>query len=383
MLKPINNVANRVTDGRRYASRSIVISKLSAIACFVFRRQVVQAVDGETREETMWEGGQVLSDHEEHATEYVEQGYAMMVFDSFTGGSIHSDGDDINIGEAIVYAQIEPFFFENYPIKSDMLRHVPNWKPKKGDVFGLVISENLIKWLECVGVTGQSVHASHGERYALNVRDSLMHLDPFKDHENIFLPKSNVFPIKLNNLVYSDAPIYEINDNYTDDMSDDVITVKVIKLVSFTDPEIANYLSVMPIKHMARRTQSPYYLSEADQAKITVDIGTGEHFILRSEGGVKAIETSLGDFTNMLFMIDHVAVVSKIKEDLQALKAVVVEYDGKRVFEILPTLYDEVRKAYHFVLFVQLGVTSNYTLKFENGTTHELIVNAEAVEVAK
>lgn len=381
MLKPINNVANRVVDGRRYASRSIVISKLSAIACFVFRRQTIPAVEGEAREETIWEGGQVLSDHEEHATEYVEQGYAMMVFDSFSGGSIHSDGDDINMGEALVYAQIEPFFFENYPNKSEMLRNVPDWKPKKGDVFGLVISENLIKWLECVGVTGQSVHASHGERYALNVRDSLMHLDPFKNHQDLMLPQANIFPIELSALSYSKAPIYDFDDKDNTDLSDDSIRVKVFKMVNFTDKQVENYFGVLPVKHMANKTQSPYFLSEDDQAKVTVDIGAGEQFILTSDSPVKAIETSLGNFSNMLFMIDHVAVVDKIKNDLQALKAVVVEHNGKVVFEILPTLYDEVRKAYHFVLFVQFGAISTYNLKFQDGTAHELILNAEAVEV--
>lgn len=183
MLKPINSVANRIADGRRFASRSVVVSGLSSIACFVFRRQVIPAEVGETREETIWEGGQILSEHEQHATEYVEQGHAMMLFDHFTGGSIHSDGDDINSGEALIYAQIEPFNLDDYPVKAKMLRDVPDWKPTKGDVFGLVISEDLIKWLECVGVSGQSAHTQYGERYVLNIRDSLMHLDLFKDRK--------------------------------------------------------------------------------------------------------------------------------------------------------------------------------------------------------
>lgn len=377
MLKPINNVANRVTDGRRYASRSIVISKLSAIACFVFRRQTISAEEGESREDTIWEGGQVLSDQDEHATEYIDQGYAMMVFDSFVGGSIHSDGDDINIGEALVYAQIEPFFYENYPNKSDMLRHVPNWKPRKGDVFGLVISDDLIKWLECVGVTGQSVHANHGERYALNVRDSLMHLEPFNQHQNTLLPKKNIFPIKLNNLVYSPAPIYELD---SDEVSE-IPAEKVFKLVSFTAPEVATYPSVIQVKAMAKKTNSPYFLSEADQSKVTVDIGEGENFILMCESPIHSIETNLGNFSNLLFMIDNIAVVNKINADLMASKAVIIQHEDVDIVTLTSANFDQEKNTYHFILFVKLGAISSYVLKFDDAMSHQLLINTEAMEV--
>lgn len=184
MLKPVNEIANRVADGRRFASRGNVLGNMSVITSYVFRRNVVPAVPGETREETIWEGGVMLSDHEEHATEYTGQGYAMVLFDKYSGGSIHSDGDDINSGEAILYAQIEPFNFDDYGSHRDMLVNRPDWKPKKGDVFALVVADDLIKWVECAGVSGQSIHAQHGETYILNPRDSLMHLEPFTDIES-------------------------------------------------------------------------------------------------------------------------------------------------------------------------------------------------------
>jgi hypothetical protein len=381
MLKPINNVANRIADGRRYASRSVVMTKFSSIECFVFRREIIPAEVGESREETIWEGGQILSESDEHATEYVEQGHAMILFDHFSGGSLHSDADDINSGEAILYAQIEPFHLDNYPNKGEMVKHVPDWVPKKGDVFGLVIRADLIKWLECIGVTGQSIHADHGERYILNVRDSLMHLEPFKDHQNIMLPEVNNFPIKLDKLLYSDTPIYDINDQGTVDMSDDVIKTKVFKLITFTDPQFAESMTVVPIKFMAKKTNSAYFFSAEDQAKINVDIGAGEQFILSSESPVNAIETSLGYFSNLLLATDHIAVVEKIRSDLLLNKSIVMLLDGKPSFEVLPAYYDEVRKAYLFVLFVQLNITSNYKLQFEDGTQYELIINTEAVEV--
>lgn len=181
MLKPINNISNRVADGRRFASRSIVITSLSALSCIVYRRKITPALDGQTRDETLFEGGFSLTDIEQHAVEYQEQGYAMLLLDKFTGGSIHSGGDDINSGEGIFYAQIEPFFYENYGKKSEMLRNIPDWKPKKGDVLAMVVTEDLVKWVEVVGVKGQSAHAHHGETYVLNIRDKLNHLEPFME----------------------------------------------------------------------------------------------------------------------------------------------------------------------------------------------------------
>src|SRR5699024_3168352 len=138
---------NRVAEGRRFASRSIVITNLSAIECLAFRREILPAEDNKSREETIWEGGILLSEHEEHATEYKEQGYAMLLLDKFSGGSIHSDGDDINSGETMFYAQIEPFHYADYESKAQMLRNTPAWKPKKGDIFAMIVSEGLIKWV--------------------------------------------------------------------------------------------------------------------------------------------------------------------------------------------------------------------------------------------
>lgn len=379
MLKPINPVANRIADGRRFASRSIVLSNLSAIACFVFRRQVVEAVPGESREETIWEGGMSLSDHEEHATEYVEQGYAMMLFDKFSGGSIHSDGDDINPGEAILYAQIEPFYYADYQNRGNMMRNVPDWKPKKGDVFAMLVADDLIKWVECVGVTGQSLHAQHGERYVLNVRDSLMHLEPFKNQEEILMPQSNIFPLPFAELMYSDAPIFEVEKNDPSRLDDDEIAMKKFKLVNLMDPELQQYHAVLKIKHLANRTNSPYMFGAADQEKITVNVGNGEAFILSSEYPVKALETPLGQISYVLVMIDHIAVVREIAQELAALHQVQVKHNDRLIFEILPLQYDQVRKAYHFVCPVILGQSTRYDLNVGD-QVHSLTLDAVALQ---
>ena len=380
MLKPINRISNQVAEGRRFASRSIVITNLSSIECRVFRREVIPAEDGETRDETIWEGGLVLSDEDAHATEYQVQGYAMMLLDKFSGGSIHSDGDDINSAEAMFYAQIEPFHYEDYESKAQMLRNTPDWKPKKGDIFALVISADLIKWAEVVGVSGQSLHAHHGERYVLNIRDSLMHLEPFITQEDVLKPQSNIFPISLAELMYSDAPIYEVEGNDPSTMNDDQISIKKFKLVNITDPQVQSYHAVLSIVHLSNRTHSPYFFSAADQAKISVNVADSERYVLSANSPVSAIETPLGQISYVLVMIDHVALVRKIKDELTALRPVQVMQGERRIFEILPLQFDETRQAYHFTCAVVLGSVIQYELTFADGEKHSLTIDASALQ---
>lgn len=382
MLKPINPIANRVAEGRRFASRSIVLTNLSRIECVVFRREVIPAEENQAREDTIWEGGLVLSDADEHATEYKKQGYAMLLMDKFSGGSIHSDGDDINSGEAIFYAQIEPFHYEDYESNSQMLRNTPEWKPKKGDIFAMVIAEGLIKWIEVMGVSGQSLHAQHGERYVLNIRDSLMHLEPFINQEQLLKPESNIFPIQLDQLMYSEAPIFEVQDNDPSTMNDDEIKIKKFKLVNFSDPQLQNYAAVLSIVHLFKRTNSPYFFNPTDQAKITVNVGDDERYILSADSPVNGIETPLGQISYVLFMIDHVALVRKIQAELTALRPVQIKQNDKLIFEFLPLQYDEVRKAYHFVCTLILANSIEYQLTFADGEAHNLVIDANALQGA-
>lgn len=382
MLKPINPIANRVAEGRRFASRSIVLTNLSRIECVVFRREVIPAEENQAREDTIWEGGLVLSDADEHATEYKKQGYAMLLMDKFSGGSIHSDGDDINSGEAIFYAQIEPFHYEDYESNSQMLRNTPEWKPKKGDIFAMVIAEGLIKWVEVMGVSGQSLHAQHGERYVLNIRDSLMHLEPFINQEQLLKPESNIFPIQLDQLMYSEAPIFEVQDNDPSTMNDDEIKIKKFKLVNFSDPQLQNYAAVLSIVHLFKRTNSPYFFNPTDQAKITVNVGDDERYILSADSPVNGIETPLGQISYVLFMIDHVALVRKIQAELTALRPVQIKQNDKLIFEFLPLQYDEVRKAYHFVCTLILANSIEYQLTFADGEAHNLAIDANALQGA-
>lgn len=383
MLKPINDITKRVADGRRFASRSIVITSLTAISCYVFRRHTIPAKEGESRAETVWQGGIVLSEHEEHATEYKEQGYAMLQFDRFSAGSLHTNGDnDINIGESVLNAQIEPFFIENYNSKADMLRNVPEWRPEKGDIFALVVEGDLIKWVECIGVSGQTLHAHHGETYALTFRDSLMHLDPFRVHEDLLKPASNPFPMLLSDLMYSDAPIFNVVENDPTNLADDEVSVKVFKLVNLNDSALKNYPAVLAVNNIIKATQSPYIFTAEDQAKITVNVGLGEHYILTTSEPVKAIEASGQFISYMLMMFDHVSVVQKITKDLADNKPVKVTSDGRDIFEFLPLHYDEMRKTYHFIFTLALGQSTEFTLQFTDGAAYTCTVDATGMEAA-
>lgn len=382
MLKPISNIAERVAAGRKFASRSIVITSLSAVSCFAFRREIVQAVEGESRDETIWEGGMLISEQEEHATEYKDLGYAMVLFNKLMGGSLHSDDNDINIGEAILYAQIEPFHYENYGSSHEMLRNVPDWRPKKGDIFAMVISEDIIKWVECVGVTGQSIHAQHGETYVLNVRDSLMHLEPFKSQEDVLKPSASIFPLPLAELNYREAPLYNIDEKDPSILTDNKITVRKIKLVNISDPKLVNYSSIIAIKHMAKQTGNPFILSASDAQKVTVELGDNETFILSSNEAVSAVQENADHVSYMLVMTNHVSVVKKIDQSLLDGKYVRITQAGKISFEILPIHYDEVRLAYHGVIKANLGQNNDYSLEFEDGTTYPFSIDANEVEVS-
>ncbi|APV37724.1 hypothetical protein [Acinetobacter soli] len=185
MLRPIRQETNRVAAGRRLAARSIVITHLSALNSFVFRRQIDPIKDGETRAESVYPGAELLSTQEEHATSYKELGYAKVLLDSFIPGSVFNDYSDINVGEPAFNAQVEPFFIENSESGREMLRNIPDWRPRKGDIFALIIDESTIKWIECVGSIGQSLTEDHGEKYVFNTRDSLSHLEPFKNQDEL------------------------------------------------------------------------------------------------------------------------------------------------------------------------------------------------------
>ena len=179
MLEPIRKESTRVADGRRIGIRTTVLTSLSSVSCYVFARKVIPVNDAETRQETIYPGAEVLSSQEEHATEYADKGYAKLLFDRYPSGNMYSDFSDITFGEATFFALVEPFAIADKDNTRAMVRNIPDWQPAKGDIFALVVNGSILKWLECIGSTGQSIHSDHGTKFVFNVRDELASLEPF------------------------------------------------------------------------------------------------------------------------------------------------------------------------------------------------------------
>jgi hypothetical protein len=380
MLKPIRKEATRVADGRRMAARSIVITSLSAVDCHVFRRYVEPVSQQEDRYATVYPGAEVLSSQEEHATRYEEQGYAKILFDHFVGGSMWSDGSGINIGEATIRAQVEPFDIEDYESIRQMQRNVPDWKPQKGDIFGLIIDENTVKWLECLGSTGQSLQGNHGEVYAFNVRDSLEHLEPFISQEELLKPVSNKFPVQLSELFYTSTPLFNVETQETETISDDELTVRKFKLITPYDPELQSNSTVVSLRSMSDLTQSPYSITESDTKLVTVNLGESETFVLSSSEPVRAITANNKKISYFLIAIDHNGLVELIDQDLKANLPVKIKQGDVRSYDLLPGNFDSLNKMFLFVVMAYLGEVSNYQLSLSKGQTYSFGIDLSQVE---
>ena len=380
MLRPIRPETNRVATGRRFAARSVVITHLSALDSFVFRREVDAIKNGETRAESIYPGAELLSSQEEHATRYEDLGYAKILLDNFIPGSVFNDYSDINVGEVSFNAQVEPYFIENADSGREMLKNVPDWRPRKGDVFALIIDADTIKWIECVGSMGQSLTDDHGEKYVFNVRDSLSHLEPFIHQEELLKPASNIFPIKLSVLNYSAAPIFDVVENDPVDLSDDLINARMFKLININDPLLKRNIAVVSLFSMAEHTNSALYFNQQDAEKIMVSLGDNETFVLTSETAVHAVTANQDKISYVSIAIDHPSLVAKIKAQHLENTPVQIIQDETRSFEILPTSFDVEHKFYIAVLLTKLGNLNNYKLKISDHETYSFSLDLTNVE---
>lgn len=175
----VSPIAAQVANGRRLAARSIVMNSIAKIPCQVWRKRVIQN-DPATPTGTGISWNTVaLSDADEPEIEYDELGYANLLLDRFTGANVYESNSGIDGGDAVVMAQIEPF--DNTLDKPiDQLRQIPAWTPQKGDLFALLITADLVIWMELMEISGQSLVSDFGKKYLLNKRDELTHMEPFK-----------------------------------------------------------------------------------------------------------------------------------------------------------------------------------------------------------
>lgn len=366
MLKPISDVATRVADGRKFAARSVVLSHTSSVACVAFRRLVKPVESDKSRDETMFPDGLVFGSDDHHAIEYDFQGYSMLLVDRFFGGSMTNMGDDALNGDAVFMAQIEPFHIENYGDMNSMLTIKPDWMPKKGDIFAMIISDQILKWVEVIGITGQTMHGNHGEKYALNIRDRLEHLEVFIDQEQLLSPTAWRFPMLLKDMQYKkDAVIYQLINNPST-IKDDVIKTNYYKLVNLRDPALSNLPGVLGVLHLAAKSNDPYYFDVQDMASINVDLVDQDHYVLTSSENVKALSILQDKITYMLVLIDHPSLIPLINSDLLNFQKVQFIKDEHLIFEVMPIHFSEKLNAYHAILAVNIGQQNNFELRLNN-----------------
>lgn len=173
-----NPILNRVAEGRRLAIRSIVMTHIANIPCVVWRKKVNPITDGVDREDESWGGLGVLSEGDEHAIEYEQIGLARILLDRFPGGTVNSSATLVDSSDESIIASIEPYI-EGVEGRQ-LFMQLPDWEPKTGDMFGFLISDEALIWLELVSIMGQSFMTDFGTKYMLNKRDNPISIEPFK-----------------------------------------------------------------------------------------------------------------------------------------------------------------------------------------------------------
>ncbi|WP_410472117.1 hypothetical protein ACGTJS_11085 [Faucicola mancuniensis] len=170
-----------VANGRRLASRAIVLQSLQSIPAYAFKRVIVPITDSffDNRTDETWAGLGVASNADEHAFDYEPLGFAMVTIEQFIGGSIHDNNMIVTTDEVMIAGQVEPY----YPnLKGrDRLLQIPEWQPKKGDLFCLLLASDDYIYMECVGRTGSSIMADFGAKYVFNQKFNLDFLPVFDE----------------------------------------------------------------------------------------------------------------------------------------------------------------------------------------------------------
>lgn len=174
----MNPTLNRVADGRRLAARMVVMNTIATIPCYAFRKRVVQNAPATATSTGISWNMIALSEQDEPDYEYDELGHACLLLDHFTGGNVLENNSMVDGEDVAILAQIEPYD-NDYESKRDQIINVPEWLPKEGDLFALLLDENLVVWLEVVTITGQGMMTDFGKKYVLNKRDDLAHKEPF------------------------------------------------------------------------------------------------------------------------------------------------------------------------------------------------------------
>lgn len=176
MLNQVNPIVNRVTEGKRRAARATVLTSPSTLDCMVFEKQIDQPNNDDQRKE-MYGDVEMLGSSDEQAFSYVEKGFAKLLLEKFTGGTITKEWSSIDGFEQAFYGQIEPIIPELD--RRQQLIQVPDWYFKGNEVLAVIITPEKIIYLEVIAPEGQAFVEDFGSKYRLNKRDDFNFVEPF------------------------------------------------------------------------------------------------------------------------------------------------------------------------------------------------------------
>ena len=144
----ISPVVNQVASGRRLVARQLVMNGLGTIPCQVWRKRVVPNDPATPTATGLSWNSIALSEQDEPDYEYDELGYAYMLLDRFTGAAMHDNNSMVNGADTMIMAQIEPYD-DSITDKRQQIIQLPEWLPKIGDLFALLIQPELILLHNC------------------------------------------------------------------------------------------------------------------------------------------------------------------------------------------------------------------------------------------
>ena len=172
-MKP---VLEQVAKGRRLAVRSIVMTALASMDCFVYRKQVVEATSGVDRHDESWGGLGPINNQDDHAIEYGLLGRAkLMLVEQFSGGRVFENNAAVDMDSVVVTGLVEPYD-HNTP-KNLWRCHLPNWELDIGDALMVHLGKSALIGFEVMDRIGSSAMADYGVRYVLAKRDELEYLE--------------------------------------------------------------------------------------------------------------------------------------------------------------------------------------------------------------
>lgn len=168
-----------VANGRRLATRRIVMKTTSTLYALCWRKEIVYSNQQNTQEpeDPLSYEAMMLSQQDEPHYRYNYFIPACVLFDKYNGGYLHDNDSMNNPHDITITAQIE--LYDDNLDESQRIKNIPDEQLKIGDLIAVQLpshpsQEPISLWFEVVGITGQSLIGDFGKKFVLNRRDDLM-----------------------------------------------------------------------------------------------------------------------------------------------------------------------------------------------------------------